>query len=136
MKALRNMSHVDWETYVQTAALQLIGWEHPKAAARLAEMARDQLGPEQAADAFETLATIGVSELLPRIQAPTLVAARMESKASVEIAPTLVAAIPDARLTHARGSSVAAQLGDSGDLTEAIDRFLDELTPDSPSPTS
>jgi DNA-binding CsgD family transcriptional regulator len=68
-----------------------------------------------------------VTELLPGLEAPTLVLHRRDIPwLPVDIASSLASRIPDARLMVLEGEATAPYLGDSETVASAIDEFLGE----------
>jgi DNA-binding CsgD family transcriptional regulator/pimeloyl-ACP methyl ester carboxylesterase len=117
----------DWNLFTDALALQLLGWEQSAAAAEVARMIAENLGPREAERAMETLASLDVTELLPEVRVPTLVVGRLGPYLTPEVARGLAQGIPGARLAYARGSAFSPLLGDSDDARVAIERFLEEL---------
>jgi DNA-binding NarL/FixJ family response regulator len=72
------------------------------------------------------MGTFDVTELLPRLEVPTLVLHRGDIPwLPVDIARELASRIPDARLSILEGESTAPYLGDT-EAASAIDEFLGE----------
>ena len=66
-----------------------------------------------------------VTDLLPRVKAPTLVLHRGDSPwLPVDIARALASRIPDARLSILEGESTAPYLGDTEATARTVDAFL------------
>src|SRR3712207_8188100 len=73
------------------------------------------------------MGTFDVTELLPRLEEPTLVLHRSDIPwLPVDIARELASRIPDAHLTVAEGESTAPYLGDTEAAASALDEFLGE----------
>jgi class 3 adenylate cyclase len=71
--------------------------------------------------------SLDVTDLLPRVQAPTLVMHRRQVRLPDEsLARQLAAGIPNARLVMLEGASVAPYLEDMDSVLRAIDEFLGE----------
>jgi DNA-binding NarL/FixJ family response regulator len=74
---------------------------------------------------MEAMGTFDVTDLLPRLKAPTLVLHRSGIPwLPVDIARSLASRIPDARLSILEGESTAPYLGDSEEAASLIDEFL------------
>jgi class 3 adenylate cyclase len=77
--------------------------------------------------AYAAISEFDVTDLLPHVQAPTLVMHRRQIPwLSVDMAKELVSGIPDSRLALLEGTSVAMYLGDMEAVASAIDEFLGE----------
>jgi DNA-binding CsgD family transcriptional regulator len=73
------------------------------------------------------MGTFDVTELLPRLEVPTLVLHRSDIPwLPVDIARGLASRIPDARLSILEGESTAPYLGDTEAAASAIDEFFGE----------
>jgi class 3 adenylate cyclase len=84
---------------------------------------REAMSPEVAAKAVETVGTFDVSDLLPRVQAPTLVVNYRKVSTGREVA----ALIPNARYLTLSGGPAAMWTSD--EWTRAAKEFLEELDP-------
>jgi DNA-binding NarL/FixJ family response regulator len=72
-----------------------------------AEYIRESVTPEGLSAAYASISDVDITDLLPRIQAPTLVLARRASEVlPVEVARNLTASIPNARMALLDGTGV------------------------------
>ncbi len=129
LEAVRSLITQDWNLYSETAANVLLGWEQGPPARRLAEFIRDSVTPES------LLAIVAenydVVDLLPKVQAPTLVQYRREIPwLPIDVVRTLASGIPDARLEILEGTSIAMYLGDTDSILRGIDAFLGDRGPE------
>ena len=126
-EALNRLMDLDWELFTETLAHTLFGWGQGDPAHRLATYMREALSPELARKSWDVSEKIDVTDLLPKIQAPTLVLHRPEfAILSVDAATKLCAGIPNARLTLLEGTSLAPYIGDDEQGLKAIEQFLSD----------
>jgi pimeloyl-ACP methyl ester carboxylesterase/DNA-binding CsgD family transcriptional regulator len=118
----------DWELMTDTCAHLALGWPAGEVGRHAAQRLRESVSPEAARAALEAMGTFDVTELLPRLQLPTLVLHRSDIPwLPVSIARELASRIPDARLSILEGESTAPYLGDTVATAGAIDEFLGEV---------
>ncbi len=117
----------DWELMTDTCAHLALGWPAGEVGRHAAQRLRERVSPEAARAALEAMGTFDVTELLPRLKAPTLVLHRREIPwLPVDIARTVASRIPGGRLIVLEGEGTAPYLGDSEAAAGAIDEFLGE----------
>ncbi len=87
----------DWEAFTETVAW-MIRRGTPEENDWYAKFLRTCVSPEMARRMYEAVATDDVTELLPRVAAPTLVIQHTTDAHLVDLARDLVARIPQARL--------------------------------------
>ena len=137
--AMMQLSVKDWVLYTEAYALQGVGWAEGEAAHRTAALMRDSVSPAVWAAAGLAVAGFDVTDLLPRVDVPTLVLDRrpisssgLTAQASAfratleSAAKDLASSIPDARLVLLEGESVVPHLGDTDSVLDAISEFLGE----------
>jgi pimeloyl-ACP methyl ester carboxylesterase len=79
-----------------------------RAAAWYSDYVKQSVTPDGLVAAYQSIANLDVTELLPLVRAPTLVIARMASEVlPVDVARNLTAAIPNARLVLLQGTGVS-----------------------------
>ena len=121
-QSLADMLVRDWEMFSENMGGIFFGWGREDAV-RLGEFVRACVTPETARHAFAALARVDVTELLPRVTAPTLVIRHSGIKiVTQDMARGLVAGIPDARLLVIEGVYSL----DWERVVSAIDEFLGE----------
>jgi DNA-binding CsgD family transcriptional regulator/pimeloyl-ACP methyl ester carboxylesterase len=117
----------DWVTYTEAYAHLLLGWDQGEPAHRYASMMRESVTPELNRRRSEAIQGWDVTDLLPRVQAQTLVLQRRSlGWLDVSVGRELAASIPNAKLAILDGASVPPFLGDSEEVAAAIDSFLGE----------
>ena len=127
VQASRAIMEMDWKTYTETVAHQLLGWSEGEPARRYAALIRESVTPEAMRAAVRATEGFIVADLLPRVSAPTLVLYRRRVHApDVSVARSLASQIPDARLALLEGASSMPYLGDMEPVLAAIDEFLGE----------
>ena len=127
MEAWFRLMDQDWELTTDTCVHIALGWSVGEAGREAAEHLRESVAPEAMRAALAAVGTFDVTELLPRLKAPTLVLHRREIPwLPVDIARSLASRIPDVRLMVLEGEATAPYLGDSEAAASAIEEFLDE----------
>jgi DNA-binding SARP family transcriptional activator/pimeloyl-ACP methyl ester carboxylesterase len=126
LSSLRRLLGADWRVYSESAAQFFFGWEHQRIARGYAELIRESSTPEIARQFVLTAAEYDVTDLLPRIQAPTLVMHRpampwLDACFSHELAER----IPNARLALLDGAASAPFVEGGGEVERLIDEFID-----------
>jgi DNA-binding CsgD family transcriptional regulator len=125
IQAMETLLDEDWITYTEAYAHLLLGWDQGEPAHRYAGMMRESITPEINRRRADAMRTWDVSELLPRVQARTLVLQRSGlGWLDLSTGRDIAASIPDARLVVFEGSSVPPFLGASEEVALAIDGFL------------
>ena len=95
----------DWDVGTETLAHVVMGWS--KSGRRLAEFVREATTPETMTEALTLLMGIDLAQVLPEVQAPTLVAHRAAFGVTTIRTPReMAASIPNARLALFDGESV------------------------------
>ncbi len=124
-RGLAELIRGNWNLATRTIANAIAFPSGPVEAQReFAKLLRESISPEVAARYIEFQASVDVSALLPRVQAPTLIFCNRESQVVPISAVRAVAElIPDARLTVFEGDS---DLGTEEKQLEIVREFLDE----------
>ncbi len=123
LAAIHSLLKQDWELYTEAAAHVLLGWAQGLPARTFAQFVRDSVSPDSVEEMIT--ARYDVTELLPQVQAPTLVQHRRQMAwLPIELGRGLAASIPEARLEVLEGSSIAIYLEDSDAVLRGIDSFL------------
>ncbi len=126
---LRTLIDSDWELYSETLAHVIYGWSAGEPARRYAALIRESLAPESAKAAYEAIRAFDVTDLLPKVRAPTLVLDRRQARSDqVGISRRLASRIPDARLVAVEGESLCMFMDETEAVTRAIHEFLGEET--------
>jgi class 3 adenylate cyclase len=103
--ALRRLLSADWDLYVENQARVAFGWDDPMSR-EIADLVRHAVDWELVQRFYtrENLATADVTELLPSIQAPTVIVHHTQGSSSLEAARALASGIPGARLHSIEGT--------------------------------
>ena len=109
-----------------TCAHLALGWPAGEVGRHAAQRLRERVTPEVARAALEAMGTFDVTELLPRLEVPTLVLHRSDIPGFRSTSLGLASRIPDARLSILEGESTAPYLGDTEAAASAIDEFFGE----------
>jgi pimeloyl-ACP methyl ester carboxylesterase/DNA-binding CsgD family transcriptional regulator len=127
MEAWFGLMDQDWELTTDTCVHIALGWSVGEAGRDAAQHLRESVAPEAMRAALTEVGAFDVTDLLPRLEAPTLVLHRRNIPwLPVGIARELASRIPDARLMVLEGEATAPYLGDSEAAARAIEEFLDE----------
>ena len=123
-EALERLRALDYELFTETLAHTIFGWSEGDAAHRVALYMRESLSAEAQSAYWESNQHTDVSDLLPKVTQPTLVLHRRDfPMLSVEVAKTLAAKIPNARLQILEGASLSPYMGDMRAVLDAINEF-------------
>jgi class 3 adenylate cyclase len=124
-KALRALLDQDYVIYTETVARVLLGWQSEEVARDFAAFYRQCADPEGLRRLADEVYTWDVTDCLPRIACPTLVALRSEiPTVPVEVAREMARAIPGAHLVVLEGRSPLVFAEDSSSLLREITEFL------------
>src|SRR2546428_5284015 len=124
-RALSQLGEGDWELMTEALAHSRMGWEQGDVAHRFAAFIRESVTRETAAAEMVACRDFDVIDLLPQVSVPTLVIHRRELPfPTVEVAQSLAATIPNARLVLLEGSSLPPYLGDTNSVVKTICEFL------------
>ena len=111
----------DWPTLVQTLSTAASGWSHPEYAHRLAESWVEQQTKDEYESAQRLQFVDDVRDLLPSVEAPTLVIHHNKCVVPLDSSRRLAVGMPNARLVEIEGDSVLPALG-NGELLLAMIR--------------
>ncbi len=127
IQAIDALLEQDWVTYTEAYAHLLLGWDRGDPAHRYAAMMRESTTPEINRRRANAMGKWDVTELLPLVQAETLVVQRRElAWLDLSVGREIAAAIPNARFMVQDGSSVPPFLGDMEGVAQTIDGFRGE----------
>ncbi|MCA9844722.1 MAG: LuxR C-terminal-related transcriptional regulator [Dehalococcoidia bacterium] len=113
LESARRIVETDWETFSETVAHGLMGWDEPEAARKYARLIRAGINQETLLPMVLQLHEFDVWDLLPQIACPTLLMYRPDSRMLPEgMAERAAALIPDARLSLLEGSASSPTVGD------------------------
>ncbi len=127
MEAWFGLMDQDWELTTDTCVHIALGWSVGEAGRDAARHLRESVAPEAMRAALAAVGTFDVTELLPKLEAPTLVLHRRDIPwLPVDVARCVASRIPEARLSVLEGEATAPYLGDSEAVAGAIEEFLDE----------
>jgi class 3 adenylate cyclase len=108
----------------------LLGFSEGKPAHQTAELYRESVTRQALRAAVAALRQFDVTDLLPRVRAPTLVLHRRQVRLfDVDVARHLASHIPGARLLLQQGDILNAAQGDVEAVASAIDEFLGDSEP-------
>ena len=125
IQGLRELRRMDWGIYTETVSHAFLGWSEGEEARRFAALIRESLMPEAAEAIWLGVAQLDVAKLLPQVTTRTLVLHRRGLQwLDVDVARSLAARIPEARLVVLEGSSLAPYLGDMDSVVAAMESFL------------
>lgn len=126
-QALLSLADADWELFTQTLAHAVIGWSEDVQARQAAALMRESVTPQAWPELREMIGKFDVTDLLPQVRSPTLVAHRREVRhPGTAAARSLASRIPGARLVVLEGSSLIPYVGDTGAMLSTLDAFLGE----------
>jgi class 3 adenylate cyclase len=127
LRALRELLEKDWELYTETMAHIFWGFSEGEPAHQAAELYRESVTRQALRATVAAFREFDVTDLLPRVRAPTLVLHRRQVRLfDVDVARHLASHIPGARLLLQQGDILNAAQGDVEAVASAIDEFLGE----------
>jgi class 3 adenylate cyclase len=127
LRALRELLEKDWELYTETMAHILWGFSEGEPAHQAAELYRESVTRQALRATVAAFREFDVTDLLPRVRAPTLVLHRRQVRLfDVDVARHLASHIPGARLLLLQGDILNPAQGDVEAVASAIDEFLGE----------
>jgi class 3 adenylate cyclase len=125
LRALRELLEKDWELYTETMGHIIMGFSQGEPAHQAAEVYRESVTRQALRTTVAAFREFDVTDLLPRVRAPTLVLHRRQIRLfDVDVARHLASHIPDARLLLLQGDIINPSLGDMEAVASAIDEFL------------
>lgn len=125
-EALMTLAHTDWGLFSEAAAHAVIaGWENAGAAHRMAAIMRESASVQIYDRVLSNYLASDVSESLPVIQCPVLVAYRSEGTSPLpSSARYLAAAIPGAKMRAFPGAALMFTVGDAAEIAGEFRRFF------------
>lgn len=127
VEAARSLIERDWDLYTELEGIRATGFGGGTAAAGYTRFLKESANPEGLTAAFAAIRLTDVTDLLPKVKAPTLVLCRRGSRIlHPDVSRELASAIPDARLVTLEGGSPAPFLGDAERTVAEIRAFLAE----------
>ncbi len=97
-RAMLGLIEADWHLFTETAARVVLQWADEGLARQAAPLLRECVTQEAALGLLRPALEFDVTDLLPRVKAPTLVIHNRQFPVDVAIARDLASRIPDARL--------------------------------------
>lgn len=130
-QALLSLIERDWNVFVDTAALQWLGWSAGEAGRATAESLRNAVTPQVARATLQAASGTDVSDDLKRVEAPTLVLHRRDApQIPLEVSESLTRALPNGRLVVLDGQQPNLFLEDGARTARMlIDFFRDGIEP-------
>jgi class 3 adenylate cyclase/pimeloyl-ACP methyl ester carboxylesterase len=126
---LRDLLDVDWTLFTETLSHSVFGWSQGAPAHRFAEYMRASATPEMVRKTWAANDGVDLTDLLPKIEAPTLLMHRRQFPfVKLETARDLAARIPNAELAIFEGDSVSPYLDDMEDILTSVLDFMGVTT--------
>ena len=123
LEGLLALAEKDWDLAIGAFLQSGFGWSEGPLQQQFAALAREAATPQTFVSFYRQYMDWDVSDLLPLLTTPTLVAQRRQYRlVSVQATQKLAASIPHSRLVLLEGSSMWVDR----DLNAAIDEFLGE----------
>jgi DNA-binding NarL/FixJ family response regulator len=134
-QASLSMMQEDWENYTQLEGYRASAWTGGSGAEWYTNFVRESMSPPDLVAAFDAMRGIDVSELLPRLQVPTLVMSRNVSRGMLaegedspllrpDLSKELAALIPNAELAMLEGDQINPFDGDLDAFLKRLEQFL------------
>jgi DNA-binding CsgD family transcriptional regulator len=130
-QAMLSLIEQDWDLFADTAAHQWLGWSAGETGRATADAIREAVTPQTARATLQAASAIDVTELLPRVAAPTLVLHRRDmAQIPIDVPRSLAKALPRGRLVLLDGAQPTLFPEDPGAVvTMLLDFFCDGLEP-------
>lgn len=123
--AIDSLATRDWNVYTETISSASFGWGQAEDARRLAALLRETTTPEGREVYYSFVREMDVTELLPKVTAPSLVVHFRDYPLVPAICATRLAAqLPDADIALFDGNSLFPQPDDLQMVVETVDAFL------------
>jgi len=135
-QALLSLIEQDWDVFADTAAHQWLGWAAGEAGPAMADAIREAVTPQIARATLQAASATDVMDLLPDVDAPTLVLHRRDmSQIPVDVSRALAEGMPRGRLVILDGAQPTLFMGDPDRVSMLVDFFCDGIEPSAdPSP--
>ena len=125
LRALSGLLGRDWETYTETYAHIVLGWDAAEDAKDLAILLRATMDEEGMRRWAAEVRSFDVSDLLPSVAVPTLVLHhRGQGMPPDEAASEIASALPNGRLVYVERGSAAAPLWGDKAMQQEIENWL------------
>jgi DNA-binding CsgD family transcriptional regulator/pimeloyl-ACP methyl ester carboxylesterase len=122
-QALLSLIEQDWDVFADAAAHQWLGWSAGEIGRDVAEGIRGAVTPQVARATLQAASAADVTELLPRVAAPTLVLHRRAmTQIPVDVSRSLADDLPRGRLVLLEGSQPTLFMLDDVDMV--VDMLL------------
>ena len=122
IEAARSLIERDWNVYAELEGYRVSRWAGGDMAHWYADYIRESVTPEGLSAAYQSISEVDVSDMLPHVEAATLVIARRASEVlPVEVARNLTASIPNARLVLLDGTGVIP-------FPDVMEQFVGEIS--------
>ena len=129
VQATRAIVPKDWQTYTETFAHSVFGWEDGSKARQFARYIRESIKHSDFQVALDGTNTLDVSGILGDITVPTLILHRQEvTWVPIELSRDLARQIPGSRLALLPGGELPPQYGETEPIVEAIESFIAETS--------
>jgi DNA-binding NarL/FixJ family response regulator len=126
-RALLTLLENDWELFTETTAYASQGWPETARARQFAAYIRASISQTTYRQYLVEFSDIDCSQVLARVECPTLVFHRKEvAKFELNVSQKLASSLSNARLVLADGESTALFGEDLPNITETIEAFLQE----------
>jgi class 3 adenylate cyclase len=137
-RALAGLMDTDWEMFTETAAHVIFGWSEGEEARRYAAFMRECTSQENVRASIPAQLEVDVTELLPRVDTPTLVVQhRGVAFPGVDSARGLASRIPNARLVLLEGDYTTPAQAQFGTILEFLsegEKATDKAAAEPPEP--
>ena len=112
-QALLSLIEQDWDLFANTAAYQWMGWSAGEAGRDVAEAIRGAVTPQIARATLQAASAVNVTDLLPRVAAPTLVLHRRGmTQIPIDVPRSLAEDLPRGRLVVLDGDQPTLFMAD------------------------
>ena len=129
-QALLSLIEQDWDVFADTAAHQWLGWAAGEAGPAMADAIREAVTPQIARATLQAASATDVMDLLPDVDAPTLVLHRRDmSQIPVDVSRALAEGMPRGRLVILDGAQPTLFMGDPDRVSMLVDFFCDGIEP-------
>jgi class 3 adenylate cyclase/pimeloyl-ACP methyl ester carboxylesterase len=125
VQATRAIVPKDWQTYTETFAHSVFGWEEGVKARQFARYIRESISHADFQVALDGTTAFDVSGLLPELTVPTLILHRQDvTWIPIELSRDLAKQIPQSRLVLLPGGELPPQYGQTTPIVDAIESFV------------
>jgi pimeloyl-ACP methyl ester carboxylesterase/DNA-binding CsgD family transcriptional regulator len=130
-QAMLSLIEQDWDLFADTAAHQWLGWSAGEIGRAMADGIRAAVTPQMARATMQAASATDVTDLLPRVTAPTLVLHRKEmTQIPVDVPRSLALGLPRGRLVLLDGAQPTLFLEDPESvLSTLLDFFCEGIEP-------